>query len=85
MQTTTKWMVEDKTADEYDNKLKELQETLKPIMEKLQVPQNDQQFDPSQMDPSSFDPDMMKQAMNMDPSKVQEMMGGQEPTIDEID
>ena len=85
MQTTTQWMVEDKTTDEYDNKLKELQETLKPIMEKLQVPQNNQSFDPSQMDPSSFDPEMMKQAMNMDPSKVQEMMGSQEPTIDEID
>jgi hypothetical protein len=54
-------------------------------MDKLQVPQNNQPFDPSQMDPSSFDPEMMKQAMNMDPTKVQEMMGGQEPTIDEVD
>ena len=85
MQTTTQWMVEEKTTEEYEGKLKELQETLKPIMDKLQVPQNNQPFDPSQMDPSSFDPEMMKQAMNMDPSKVQEMMGGQEPTIDEVD
>ena len=76
LRNTTDWLSEERSGEDYESKLQEIQKKLESIMGKLNSTIPSTQSDPSTMDASTFDPDMMKQG--------DAMMGG-EPTIDEID
>ncbi len=76
LSNTTKWLSEERSGEDYESKLQEIQKKLENIMGKLNSTIPLTQSDPSTMDTSTFDPDMMKQG---------EAMMGEKPTIDEID
>ena len=93
------WLNEhqDETADTYNNKMKELEEVVKPIIMKMYeseppsgmpggMPGGMPNFSPEQMQEAMKDPKF--QEMMNDPEmmeKMKNMMGGGNPTVDEVD